>query len=97
LKKYLVILLFGSSILLFANNTQAKMLSLSCMNCHGSNGVSTSAMPSIAGIDKKFLYKTLISFKKNKIENTIMRHHTRGFSNKELKMIADYYSKQRGK
>ena len=48
------------------------MLSLSCTNCHGTDGKSTTAIPKIAGLDKNYMYQTLLEYKTRKRVDTHM-------------------------
>lgn len=96
MKKLVFLLLCTVSISFAAkyDSVRAEMLSLSCVNCHGSDGKSTTAIPSIAGQDKAYLYKTLIEYKTGKrVDTYMMQKHTNGFSNEELEQLSYYFSK----
>jgi cytochrome c553 len=75
------------------NKHEATMLALSCASCHGTDGKSPGAIPSIAGTDKKYLYKALLDYKSGKRYGTIMSKHAKGFTDAELEQIAYYFSK----
>lgn len=96
LTKALIALAFLAS---FSNAAEydavkGEMLSLSCVNCHGADGKSKTAIPSIAGLDKEYLYKTLLEYKNEKREDTfMMQKHTKGFSDEELEQLSYYFSK----
>jgi sulfide dehydrogenase cytochrome subunit len=99
MKKYFVFFVFFGMLSLTANDyitNKAQMLALSCSSCHGTDGISTSTMPHIGGKSKEYLYKTLKDFKSGKRPGTIMRKHVKGFTDKELKQIAHYYSTMGG-
>ena len=71
---------------------QGKMLSLSCVSCHGTDGKSEAVMPSIAGMDKTAMYQILLEYKNGKRTGTMMPKHAKGFSDAELEQIAYYFS-----
>ena len=58
--KKLALLFVCFSSLVFAaeyDSVRGEMLSLSCANCHGTDGKSTTAIPTIAGLDKNYMYQ----------------------------------------
>ncbi|OCL86849.1 Cytochrome subunit of sulfide dehydrogenase [Aliarcobacter thereius] len=95
--KKILFLLFCIASLSFAakyDSVRAEMLSLSCVNCHGNNTSYSTAIPSIVGKDKSYLYKTLLEYKSGKrVDSYMMQKHTKGFSNEELEQLAYYFSK----
>lgn len=75
------------------DRTKGMMLSLSCAGCHGTDGKSVSVTPYIAGMSKTYLYTTLLDYKSGKRTGTMMQKHVKGFSDKELELVADYFSR----
>ena len=74
------------------DSAKGQMLSLSCASCHGSDGMSSSSMPTIGGLGKATLYKALLDFKSGARPSTVMQKHAKGFSDEELEQIAFYFS-----
>lgn len=72
--------------------TRAVMLSNSCAACHGTDGNSPGAMPSINGKSAQFISRALIEFREGKREATVMGRHAAGYSDDEIQLIADYFS-----
>ncbi|MBF0282920.1 MAG: cytochrome c4 [Magnetococcales bacterium] len=71
-----------------------EMLSNTCAGCHGPDGVSAGpSMPSIAGMPAKHLEGMLKEFKDGSRHSTIMVRVAKGYSDEELKTIAEFYSK----
>lgn len=66
-----------------------------CFNCHGTEGRINSAIPSIAGRDKAYLEETLKAFKAGSKPATIMHQLAKGYSDEEIAVLADYFSKQK--
>ena len=66
-----------------------------CFNCHGTEGRVNSAIPSIAGRDRAYLEETLKAFKAGSKSATIMHQLAKGYSDEEIALLADYFSKQK--
>ncbi len=85
-------LLYGSS---FAATPSASMLANTCAGCHGTNGSSMGpASPTIAGISKDFFMETMEEYKADERISTIMSRIAKGYTEEEVKLMADYFSKQ---
>jgi len=73
----------------------ADMLSNTCAGCHGTNGASAGdAMPTIGGLNKRYVYKAMKDFQGDARESTIMGRMARGYSDLELQAIAAFFSEQ---
>lgn len=72
--------------------TRTVMLSNSCAGCHGTDGNSPGAMPSINGKSAQFISRALLEFREGKREATVMGRHATGYSDDEIQLIADYFS-----
>ncbi len=64
-----------------------------CNVCHGSGSYVSPTMPPIHGADANAIYSALIEFKTDKRPYTIMGRIARGYSDAQLKALADYLSK----
>ena len=74
--------------------SRAAMLSASCEGCHGTYGRSPGAIPPIAGKSAEYLRKTLEDFRSSDTEATVMGRHVKGYTDKEIRLIAEYFSRQ---
>ena len=74
--------------------SRAAMLSASCEGCHGTNGRSPGAIPTIAGKSADYLREALEDFRAGDKEATVMDRHVRGYSEEEIRLISEYFSKQ---
>lgn len=89
-----------ASLLLFivptqsAELTRGAMLSVSCAGCHGTDGKSPGAMPSIAGKTANFIETSLQEFRSGMRHSTVMGRHAKGYTDEEIKLIADYFANQ---
>ncbi|WP_374298997.1 cytochrome c [Ferrovibrio sp.] len=64
-----------------------------CNVCHGSASYISPTMPAIHGHDANALYTALVEFKTDKRPYTIMGRIARGYSDEQLKALADYLAK----
>ena len=74
--------------------SRAAMLSASCEGCHGTNGRSPGAIPTIAGKPAAYLREIMESFRSGDRDGTVMGRHVKGYSEEEIRLIAEYFAKQ---
>ncbi len=60
-----------------------------CFACHGPDGRSEGGMPTLAGQSAAGIYQALVEFKSGKRTATVMDRHAKGYSNDQLRRIAD--------
>lgn len=73
----------------------AAMLANPCAGCHGTNGASAGEfMPSIAGMDKAYLYSVMSDYKSGLRPSTIMGRIMRGYTEQEIWAIAGFFATQ---
>jgi len=73
--------------------SSAAMLAGSCVGCHGINGNSAGpATPSIAGVSAQFMIDMMDGFKKGEEPSSIMGRIAKGYSDDEIKAMADYFA-----
>ena len=72
--------------------TKGAMLSITCAGCHGTDGKSTGAIPSIAGKSSDYIEKAMLDFRDEKRPSTVMKRHAKGYSDDEIKLIAEYFA-----
>jgi len=74
---------------------QVSMLVNTCVACHGNDGSSVGpATPSIAGMRKPLFIKAMQDMKSGKRPSTVMRLLAKGYTDEEVEMMADFFSKQ---
>ncbi|MCW2306548.1 c-type cytochrome [Rhodobium gokarnense] len=78
-----------------AAELEASMLANTCNGCHGPNGTSYGpAAPTIGGTNAAYMFETMVAFREGERPSTIMQRIAKGYSDEELKLIADYFAKQ---
>lgn len=70
---------------------RGQLLSLSCTSCHGPDGKSVGVMPKIYGKDTAYLEEQLLRYKKGEGNPTVMDRIAKGYSDEEIKLIAEYF------
>lgn len=70
-------------------------LAATCFNCHGPHGVSTAAIPSLAGRSAQSIEETMAEYKSGKRTGTIMPQLAKGYTDEQIKLIAAYFAQQK--
>ena len=73
--------------------SQATMLANSCAGCHGTYGKSPGAIPAINGKSASFIVESLKDFQTGARPSTVMGRHANGYSEQEIQLIAEFFSK----
>ena len=69
-----------------------KTIAATCFICHGPNGKSTGAVPSLAGQDKEYLAAAMRDFKSGKRDSTVMKKYALGYSDSEYDDLAAFFA-----
>ena len=77
--------------------TRGAMLSNSCAACHGTDGKSPGAIPSIYGKSSDFISQALTDFREGKRPATVMGRHATGYTDEEIRLSACSKSADRAK
>jgi cytochrome c553 len=78
-----------------ATAQQPTALALSCAACHGTDGKSPGAIPTLAGRPAKELKDALVGFKAGTRPATVMNRLAKGYTDQEIDALADYFSKRK--
>ena len=71
---------------------EGMLLSLSCTSCHGTYGISPGTIPTIFGKSREYIIKTMKEFRNGEIDSTVMKRIAKGYSDREVLLIANYFS-----
>lgn len=90
-------LLAAASAAHAADPNLGRNLAATCANCHGTNGkaVPGAGMDSLAGESKTKLLQKLADFKSGDKPASIMHQITKGYSEEQLALIAEYFAAQK--
>ena len=74
-----------------ADSMDAVALADPCAGCHGTDGQSKGAMPTIAGKSADFIAKSLKDFRDGKKPSTVMQRIAKGYSDDQIDALAKVY------
>ncbi|MFZ5490119.1 MAG: cytochrome c [Thiomonas sp.] len=75
--------------------TPGQSLAATCFNCHGPHGVSTAAIPSLAGRTAASIMETMAEYKSGKRTGTLMPQIAKGYTDAQIQLIATYFAQQK--
>lgn len=64
-----------------------------CANCHGTNGNTQTGLV-LAGKDASLLKELLLAYKNGAKSGTIMNQYAKGYTDDEIAILAEHFSKQ---
>lgn len=70
------------------------LLANACTSCHGPDGRSETAIPTIAGMDADAIIAAMTAFRDDSRPNTIMGRIARAYTDEEIALIAHYFSER---
>ena len=72
-------------------------LAATCANCHGTQGKSLkdASVPGLAGRPSAYLIEQMQAFKAGTREATIMHQIAKGYTDEQVKQMADYFANQK--
>lgn len=70
-----------------------KVIAATCFICHGPNGKSSTAIPSLAGQEKTYFVTAMKEFKDGKREATVMKKYALGYTNEEYDAMGEFFAK----
>jgi len=74
--------------------SRAELLASMCSTCHGTNGKGVKPNPGIAGEEPEDFIDMMQAFASGEEPTSIMDRHAQGYTEAELKLLAEYFSKQ---
>lgn len=93
--KWIIFIVFSLVSATALAERNVALLASSCAACHGTNGHSVGGMPKLAGLDALHFMKQMHQFQSGERDATVMMHHAKGYTEEELRLLADYFAKQK--
>jgi sulfide dehydrogenase cytochrome subunit len=75
-----------------ARGVSVETLARACDGCHGIDGRSPGAIPTIAGKDEDYLARRMTQFRDGKRPSTIMGRVLKPFADEDIANLARFYS-----
>ncbi len=63
-----------------------------CVICHGPQGQSTGAIPSLRGMSAQQLRTTMFAYRTGERTGTVMNRLARGLADEDIEAVAQYFS-----
>jgi sulfide dehydrogenase cytochrome subunit len=76
-----------------ASSAQTPLVAQGCVGCHGQAGAGRGPVPKIAGYSRDAFIAQWTAFRNNERPATIMNRIAPGYSDAEVAVLADYFSK----
>lgn len=76
----------------FAGEADGRIIAATCNGCHGFEGKSVGDVPSLHGRSATLMVKAMKDFKSGARSATIMDRIAKGYSDKEIENVAEYYA-----
>lgn len=97
MKKILIVCILILGATSFAQNIETgKSKSMTCVACHGNNGISSNPMyPTLAGKKADFLIERMKAYKKGTVKTpnaTMMKPMMEGLNEDDMKHLAAYFA-----
>ncbi len=74
-----------------AAGASGQAIGFTCNGCHGHDGRSKGSVPSI-GVSASYIENAMLDFKSGKRQGTIMNRIAKGYTDQEIKAMADYFA-----
>ncbi len=71
---------------------RARFMAANCSYCHGPEGKSRGAIPSLAGMEAKYFVDQMKAFKDGSRPANVMKKHANGYTDAEYEALAKYFA-----
>jgi len=88
-----LILLFVTTNLNASEDQRVLMLASPCAGCHGPDGNSPGAIPSLSGKSPQYISMMMKAYKSGGRQATVMNRIAKGYTNKEIELISQAFKK----
>lgn len=84
----------GSALAVDQQSLYTQSLAATCANCHGTQGkgVREGSVPGLAGLKADYIAAQMQAFKSGARTATIMHQLSKGYSDEQVKLLADYFA-----
>jgi sulfide dehydrogenase cytochrome subunit len=62
-----------------------------CAGCHGTDGKSTGEIPALDSMSAEYIESAMLAFKSDKRPGTVMNRIAKGYTDEEIKLMAEYF------
>lgn len=72
-------------------------LAATCTHCHGTDGRSAGGTAALAGMPKDELARKMAQFKAGTRPATVMHQLSKGYTERQIELIGEYFSRQQAR
>lgn len=94
-KSFVAALVFAGTLGLALSahaDTRARFIAANCSYCHGPDGKSRGAIPSLAGMEPGYFVQQMKAFRDGSRPATVMKKHANGYTDAEFESMAKYFA-----
>jgi sulfide dehydrogenase cytochrome subunit len=73
-------------------DSRTRFMAANCAYCHGPDGKSRGAIPSLAGLEKAYFVDQMKAFRDGKRDATVMQKHAMGYTDAEYEALGAWFS-----
>lgn len=71
---------------------RAELLVSMCVTCHGPDGAGSKKIPKLKGLKVSDIIESMKGFSTGEESSTIMIHHAKGYTDEEVRLMAEYFA-----
>ncbi len=71
---------------------RARFMAANCSYCHGPDGKSRGAIPTLAGMETGYFMEQMKAFRDGSRPATVMKKHASGYTDAEFEAMAKYFA-----
>ena len=71
---------------------RTRTMAANCAYCHGPDGKSRGAIPTIAGLERGYFIQQMKDFKSGARPATVMHQHAAGYNDEEIEKLAAWFA-----
>ena len=79
------------------NTAPGRNLASACANCHGTDGRALEGFPALSGMEPARFTQTMSEFKTGTRAATVMHQIAKGYTDQQIRRLAEYFSQQTAK
>lgn len=73
-------------------DSRTRTMAANCSYCHGPDGKSRGAIPSLAGLDKGYFVQQMKDFQTGTRPAVVMQKHALGYNDEEIEKLAAWFA-----
>lgn len=94
-KSFAAILMLAGALGVAASaqaDPRARFMAANCSYCHGPDGKSHGAIPSLAGLEPGYFVQQMKAFRDGSRPATVMKKHAAGYTDAEFEALAKHFA-----